>query len=102
MFFNHVIGYYRPIVAISSSMYDPGNRELHWGSASDRNVVSITERELKENIYDKITKDTAAPKPKYGPDQLDLGDILIFSKDKLTVVGYLKIDSMESVRLPKE
>lgn len=102
MFFNHVIGYYHPIVTISSNVYDPGNREFHWGSTSDRNVVSITERELKENIYDKITKDPVASNPAYEPNHLELGDILIFSKDKVTVVGYSKIDSMEGVRLPRE
>ena len=39
MFYNHVIGFYHPIVSISSSIYDPGNRELHWGSSSSRDAV---------------------------------------------------------------
>ena len=102
MFFNHVIGYYHPIVAISSSIYDPGNRELRWGSSSSRDAVSISEKQLKENIYDKLIKDPEAFNPAYGPNQLELGDILIFAKDKITVVGYLKIDSMHGVRLPRE
>ena len=102
MFYNHVIGFYHPIVSISSSIYDPGNREFHWGSSSRLDAVSISEKQLKENIYDKLTNDPVTPNPAYEPNHLELGDILIFSKDKVTVVGYSKIDSMEGVRLPKE
>lgn len=102
MFYNHVIGYYHPIVSISSNMYAPGDREFYWGSASSRDNVSITEKQLTENIYDKITKDPAAGHPMYKPNQLEIGDILIFAKDKVTVVGYSKIDTIDGVRLLKE
>ena len=102
MFYNHVIGFYHPIVSISSSVYDPGNREFHWGSSSSRDTVSVTEKQLKETIYDKLIKDPVASNPAYEPNHLELGDILIFAKDKVTVVGYSKIDSMEGVRLSKE
>ena len=99
MFFNHVIGYYHPIVAISSSIYDPGNRELRWGSSSSRDAVSISEKQLKENIYDKLIKDPVASNPAYEPNHLELGDILIFAKDKITVVGYMKLTDVNAISL---
>ena len=102
MFYNHVIGYYDPIVAISSSMYDPGNREFHLSSRTDRQLLTIDERALKGNIYDTIIKDPVASNPRYKPSDLEIGDLILFAKDKVTIVGYIKIDSMEGIRLPKE
>ena len=99
MFFNHVIGYYHPIVAISSSIYDPGNRELYWRNSSDRHVVSITERDLRESIHDKLLKDPVAPRPSYEPSHLELGDLLIFGQDKETVVGYMKLTDVNAISL---
>ena len=99
MFYNHVIGFYHPIVSISSSIYDPGNRELYWGNPSDRHVVSITERDLKESIHDKLLKDPVVPQPSYEPSHLELGDLLIFGQDKETVVGYMKLTDVNAISL---
>ena len=99
MFHNHVIGFYHPIVSISSSIYDPGNRELRWGSSSSRDAVSISEKQLKENIYDKLIKDPVAPRPSYEPSHLELGDLLIFGQDKETVVGYMKLTDVNAISL---
>ena len=99
MFFNHIIGYYHPIVSIKTSVYDPGNRELYWGNSSDRHTVSITERDLKESIHDKLLKDPVVPQPSYEPSHLELGDLLIFGKDKETVVGYMKLTDVNAISL---
>ena len=100
MFFHHVIGYYHPIVSIKTTVYDPGNREFYWGSSTQREATSITERGLKEKIYDKVVKDPVAGRPMYEPNHLELGDLLVFDKDGC-VVGYAKLDDIMGVRLPK-